>query len=759
MNTTSKSRRGFMKTFALGAGSLVIGVTLGDRKVLHAQEVADETSFVPSLWLEIEQNGQVRIWTHRSEMGTGIRTSLPMIVADELCADWDKVSLVQAIGDPAYGDQNTDGSRSVRQFYEVMRSAGASARLMLERSAAAIWSVDPSRCHAIDHEVKGPKGLRISFGALVKRAREQAVPEAKELNFKKPEERRYVGKEEVRFHDVQDVVTGAASFGADVKVPNAVTAVIWRTPTLHGTIKSFDADAALKVPGVIKVLELPKFQGTAPSFQALGGIAVIAENTWSAIRGRMFLKVDWEPGKDADFQSSALMDEMEVSSNKDARVIRESGNVQTAMDQAVTLHKADYRVPFLAHAPMEPPVAIAIVKEGTCEAWAPTQNPQAARGTIAQVLKLSPDKVVVNVTMLGGGFGRKSKPDFIVEAAMLSKMLNGQAVRVQWTREDDIRWDYYHTAACVHMEAGLNDKGMPAAWLQRSTFPTILSTFNAAAKDGSELELGLGFTDVPYQIEHLRAENGQAQAPTRIGWLRSVAHVYHAFADCSFIDELGVLSGNDDAFDFISKALGPDRKIDLTPSLAKGFSYPNHGESLDRYPIDTGRMRRVLKHVCDVAELKKRNKTPNGKGMGIAVHRSFLSYCAVVVRAAVSKDGKVEFPQVDIALDCGLIVNPDRVRAQLEGAVVFGHAIAMMGEISIRNGRTLQENFHDYRVSRMHEAPLDIRTHLLQNEALPAGVGEVGVPPIAPAICNAIFDACGKRVRDLPISKHDLSWA
>jgi len=738
-------RRDFLKGMLGVAGGLVLGV-----RPLSAQTATTQGPWAPNIFLSIAEDGLVTIIAHRSEMGTGIRTCLPAIVADELGADWERVKIEQAIGDAAYGSQNTDGSRSVRNFYDAMREAGATARIMLARAAAAAWDVDAAAveisAHSIQHKASGKSATLADF---VQAAAALPVPGKEELTYRSPESYRYIGKE-FPIVDRSEIVTGSAEYGMDVRLEGMKYAAIMRCPVLGGKVLSFDASAALAVPGVEKVVPMPEV--AAPfAFHALGGLAVIANSTWAAFQGKTKLSVEWDYGEHAGYDSAAYREELLASVNTAGEVVRARGDVATALSTSATQHAADYYVPHLAHAPMEPPVATVRVADGMCEAWAPTQNPQAAQDELAQALGLEKEKVIVHVTLLGGGFGRKSKPDFIAEAALLSRELEAP-VKVVWSREDDIQHDYYHSVAACRLEAGLDEKGKAQALLMRTAFPSIMSTFDPSVDGPSGFELGLGLTDLPYDIPHIRCEKGKAKPHVRIGWLRSVCNIYHAFAASSFADELAHLA-KADSLTYLLDMIGPDRHLDLA---AEGTEYGNYGAPLEKYPVDTGRLRHVTEVVAAKAGWGR--KLEKGRGMGIACHRSFLTYVANVVEVEVAKDGTLRIINVDVAADCGLVINPDRVRAQFEGSAVFGASLALMGEISAKEGRVQQSNFHDYPVCRINEASWDTRVHLVDSSAPPAGAGEPGVPPFAPALTNAIFAATGKRIRSLPLSAHDLSW-
>jgi isoquinoline 1-oxidoreductase beta subunit len=726
------------------AGALVLCARLLPTELTGAAE-AIAAAWNPSVYLGIETDGTVIIVAHRSEMGTGIRSVLPAVLADELEADWSRVKIEQAIGDVKYGSQNTDGSCSIRDFYDAMRAAGAGARMMLESAAAAKWGVPVAECKAQNHQVvHASSGRKLGYGELASAAAQLPAPKKEDLRLKSPAEFRYIGKE-LPTVDRDDLCSGRGVFGVDAKMPGMVFASIERSPVFGGKLKKYDDQEARKVRGVQRTVVIDAFK-PPHMFQALGGVAVIADNTWSAMQGRKKLKVDWEPGENAAYESQAYKNSLFETVRKPQKVVRNVGDVDAEFAKGGKTHEAEYYVPMLAHAPMEPPAAVAEYKDGKVVTWAATQNPQAVQDAIAAALGIDKKNVECHVTLLGGGFGRKSKPDYVVEAALLSKAV-GKPVKVIWSREDDIRFDYYHSVAAMYLKAAVDGKGRPTAWLQRCAFPTIGSTFNPAANYGQGFEMGMGWNDVPFDIPNHRAENGPAKNHVRIGWLRSVSNIYHAFAVDSFADELA-RTANRDPVEYLLDLVGQPRKLDL-----KGYS--NYGKSLDQYPVDAGRLRNVIELAAERSGWAKKKPT-KGRALGIAAHRSFLTYVATVVEVEVDAAGKVRIPRVDVAVDAGQVINPDRVKTQFEGAAAFGASIALMGEITAAAGQIQQSNFHDYPVARINEAPYETHVHIVSSQAPPAGVGEPGVPPIAPAICNAIFAATGKRIRDLPLRKHKL---
>ncbi len=747
------SRREFLaRTAAIGGLALVATGTqilkAADAPRYGADGMPHGTVDTPWVFVSIGEDGIVTIVVHRSEMGQGVRTGMPLIVADELEADWGRVRVQQAPADEEkYGNQDTDGSRSTRHFIEPMRRCGAAARMMLESAAAAAWNVPASEVHASNHEVVHERsGRKMGYGALARRAGKLPVPARDSLKLKQPAQFRYIGKEGTRLADGADIVTGKAQYGIDPWFPGMAFAVIARSPVLGGKIRHFDGEAASRMPGVLKVMEMPATVADA-QFHPLAGVAVVATNTGAAIKAREALKIEWDDGPHGQYDSDAYRAELEKAARNPGQVIREAGDVNGAFAKAARKVEAEYYLPHIAHATMEPPAAVARIVDGRCEVWACTQAPQVTRADVAKHLGIPFANVTVHVTLLGGGFGRKSKPDFAIEAAQLSKALDGRPVKLTWTRDDDLHHDFFHTVSVEHLEAGLDANGKVTSWLHRSVAPTIGSIFMPDPRHELPFEQGMGLINLPYDIPNLRLENPEAAAHTRIGWFRSVSNIPHAFAVQSFVAELAAAAGRDHA-QFLLDLIGAPRKID------PGSQHDswNYGESPARYPVDTGRLRRVIETVTREAGWGR--KFAAGGGLGLAAHYSFVSYAAAVVEVSVDKTGYLRIPRVDVAFDCGPQVNPDRVRSQLEGAVIMGVSLATLGEITFKRGRAQQDNFHQYRLTRMDTAPRDIRIHLIPatDWSVPlGGVGEPGVPPVAPALCNAIFAATGKRLRRMPI--------
>jgi isoquinoline 1-oxidoreductase beta subunit len=749
------SRRGFLKgvagasVFVLGArylpGSLLAATPAG----MGGADPMAEAVLQPNVFVGIATDGAIYIVAARSEMGSGNRTGLPMIVADELDADWKRVTVVQGTGNEKYGDQDTDGSHSVRSFFDTLRQSGASARLMLVRAAAAQWGVPEAECHtAMSTVVHTKSGKTLGYGELATAAAKLPVPAKEELKLKERKDWSYIGKP-TKSYDLKNMSTGKAMYGQDVRMDGMLYASVMHPPVYGGAVQSLDDAAALKVTGVKQTVTIDPWKPPV-GYQALGGVAVIADNTWSAFQGKKKLKVEWTKSEHGVWTSDKFRKDLEETAKKPGKVVREVGDVDAEFAKGGKVIEAGYYAPMLAHASMEPPAALANFKDGKVEIWAPTQNPQGAQEAVAAAVGVKKEDVLIHVTLLGGGFGRKSFPDFIVEAAVLSKK-TGKPVKVVWSREDDTKFDSFHSVAAMYFKATLGANGMPTAWLQRSVFPPIASTFDSAAQYADAGEIGLGFSDVPFAIPNQRAENGPAPAHTRIGWLRSVANIYHAYGIHSFVGECAHAAGKDEV-EYVLALLGPDRIIPKT-ELAK--DYTNYDGDLGQYPLDTARFKRVVQMAAEKSGWGKK-KMGNGFGMGIAVHRSFLTYVATVVQAEV-KDGQVVVTRVDTALDAGTIVNPTTVRQQFEGAVVMGTSIAFYGEITATDGVIDQGNFDTFQVARMNVAPKETNVYIVASDAPPAGVGEPGLPPFAPALYNAIFAATGKRHREMPLSRVGLA--
>jgi isoquinoline 1-oxidoreductase subunit beta len=754
------SRRTFLRGAAALGGGFALGLILDPFRphpfyggVIGSAQAAEGAApaagtLSPNVFVSIDNTGTVTVIAHRSEMGQGVRTSVPMILADELEADWSRVKIEQAVGDKIYGSQYTDGSRSVRHNYERMREFGAVTRTMLVQAAAIQWGVPAAECKAQNHRVvHTPSGKSLDYGQLVDTASTLAVPSAKQITLKDPKDFRYIGKP-MPGVDLPDMLVGKAVYGIDIRLPGMLYAMVEHCPVTYGRVKSFDAGEALKVPGVKKVLEIPQNQPPIV-FNTLGGIAVIATNTWAANEGRKKLKIEWDYGPNVVYDSDAFRKDMEEATTKDCKVVRKEGDVQAALADANKVIEADFYVPHFAHATMEPPAAVALVKDGKCEVWSSCQDPQAARSTVAGAIGFDEKSVTSHVTLLGGAFGRKSKPDFAAEAAILSRQL-GAPVKVTWSREDDLQHAYYHTCNAQRITAGLDASGKVVAWHSRSVFPTIWSTFEKTDPEyGHKIELSLGYLDLPYAIPSIQLENGKAKAHVRIGWLRSVNNIPNAFAHNTMANMLAEAAGRD-PYEFLLELIGPDRVLDLS-----GTDYWNYDQTYEEYPIMTARLKNVVRVAAKNAGYGR--KLPARQAIGLAAHRSFTTYVATAVHVKVDKDGRVSVPRVDVACDAGRVVNPDRVKSQMEGACIYGMS-ACVTEITAKEGRIQQSNFSEYPVVRMPDAPREIHVHIVDaGNYPPGGVGEPGTPPFAPALCNAIFAATGKRILELPINQGKLA--
>jgi len=724
-------RRDFVKLFGLASGGIILGCSVAsDSKDFIPLE--SKKGFHPNLFVHLEENGNVTLIASRSEMGQGIRTSLASAIADELEADWQYVSIVQAIGHEKYGNQNTDGSRSVRTRLEPMRKMGATAKMMLITAAAKKWNIAEAACKAENHFViNKDTNEQIFFGDLVADAANLPTPKEKNVQLKKVEDFKFIGKT-LKSVDLTDFTHGTATYGIDVRIPNMKFAAIARSPVTFGSVKSFTKNKAEKVAGVEAIFEMPRLiPPTGKFFGMLGGVAVIANNTWAAFKGKLDLDIEWNKGPNKNFDSEAFTKTLTERVHTIGKLVPGArGNVNTAFDTAVKTVEATYHVPFLAHSPMEVPNATAWFQGDKIEVWAPVQDPQTARSELAHFFEIPIENITVNVTFLGGGFGRKSKSDFVVEAVAVSKKINAP-VQVVWTREDDIQHSFYHATSAQYLKGSIDNHGKVTGWLQRVGLPSIVSSFKPLSDYASGFELNQGFTNNPYAIKNFRLENVKAEANLRIGWMRSVVHIHSAFGINSFVDELA-FAAQKDPVQFHLELLGKDRII----------------EGKSKFPFNSKRFKNVLSTTADMANWGA--ELPKNHGLGIALHYSFYSYIATIVEVSVV-DRKVKTENIWTTIDCGLALNKDNIKNQLEGAAIFGMSLAMFGKISTKDGAVEQNNFFDYQMTRMKDTP---NIHINIVDAMhepPTGVGEPGVPVIAPAICNAIFNATGERVRSLPL--------
>lgn len=717
------SRRNFIKSIGWVSGGLILSCNFNS----GSEDEKEPFVFNPKLYVQLNPDGSLILVATRSEMGQGIRTALTSVIADEMEADWSRVTVLQATGDVKFGDQNTDGSRSIRYLYESMRKVGATFKAMLLTAAAKTWEVPESECTADNHFVVHTSGKKIGYGDLAEMAATLEVPE--DVTLKSPENFRYIGKT-LPSIDVENYANGSAVFGLDKRLADMKFVAIQRCPVTFGTVKSFDKSGALKVNGVLEVIEIPRME---KPFGALGGVAVIATNTWAAFKGKEALKVEWKFGENKDYDSEKYMEQIMANVHKKGTVQKSTGDVESAFEKAHTIVESNFEAPLLVHAPMEVPNAVAWVQGDSCEVWAPTQDPQTARTEVADYLGIPEEKVTINITFLGGGFGRKSKPDYIVEAVAVSKAINAP-VQVIWSREDDIQHSYYHTVSAQYMKASLDENGKVTGWLHRFAFPSIESTFEPGTDEPQGWETHTA-SNIPYDLPNMQVETGKAPAHVRIGWLRSVINIPHGFSVNVFADELAHAAGMD-PLEFRLKMIGEDRLEDT------------EGD----YKYDTARLKYVLKKAAENAEWGK--TLPDGHAYGIAVQYSFLSYVASVVEVSVIQD-KVKVHNIFTVIDCGTAVNKDTIKSQLEGSAVFGMSLTFYGKITAKDGAIEQSNFDNYQMLRMPEAP-KIHVEIVESNERPTGVGEPGVPVIAPAMINAIFKATGKRYYSLPLSDHNL---
>ena len=705
------SRRDFLKAGGIACGGLVLGFYLPNLQG-GTQAMGAEPSFDPNAFLRIGADETITVIVNKSEMGQGVYTSLPMVIAEELECDWDRVRAEPAPVEPVYnnpltGIQMTGGSMSVKTEWDRMRKAGAAARMMLIGAAAKQWKVKASSCRAENGKVVHSSGKALTYGQLAEKAAHMPVPE--KVPLKDPSEFKIAGKPKHRL-DTPEKVNGRGIFGFDVKIPGMLTALVARSPVFGGKVKSFDASKAREVPGVRDVVQIES------------GVAVVADNFWAAKRGRDALQIAWDEGEWASISTQALQEQFAAAATSPGVVARKDGDPEKALASASKQVSADYELPYLAHAAMEPLNCTVDLRSDGCEIWTGTQFQTVDRDAAARVAGLDPGKVKLHTTLLGGGFGRRANPhsDFVVIGIEVAKAVK-KPVKVVWTREDDMKGGYYRPMWHSRLAAGLDSDGNPTVWLHTLVGQSIMagSPFEKRMTkngiDGTSVE---GAADVPYEIPNVLVSLHSPRNGVTVQWWRSVGHSHTGFVVESFIDELAHEAGKD-PYQFRRALLA---------------NHPRH------------------RGVLDLAAQKAGWGTalPADRARGIAMHASFSSFVCEVAEVSIGPSGQVRVHKVVSAVDCGRTVNPSIIEAQVESAIVYGLSAALYGAITLKDGRVQQSNFNDYRVLRMDAMPV-VEVHIVPSREDPTGIGEPGTPPIAPAVANAIFSATGQRIRRLPI--------
>ncbi|MFZ1517952.1 MAG: xanthine dehydrogenase family protein molybdopterin-binding subunit [Ignavibacteriaceae bacterium] len=700
-NKSKQTRRKFIKVVGMSGSGLMLASFIPFNNILA--NIGDEPKiFAPSVFLNIDSNGVVTIIFHRSEMGQGIKTSLPMLVAEELEVDWEKIVIVQSDADKKYGSQSTGGSTSIRRNWEPLRIAGATARVMLILAAANKWKTGIENCYAENgFVINKNNGQKFSYGELVEDVSKLTVPS--DVKLKDYKDFKLIGKRVPRV-DTPDKIYGKAIFGMDVVVPGMFYAAVSRCPSFGGTLKSFDASKTKSLPGIIDVVQIPS------------GIAIIADSTWHAFNGRDALVVDWNLGPHANVNTEIIRSEMTKHLKEDGAEFENRGNINTDIKDELKL-EAVYEVPFIAHAPMEPMNCVAKYVNGKAELWAPTQNAQNAQSEVANALSIPESDVTVHITLMGGGFGRRLVSDFAVEAAEISKAC-GKTVKLTWTRAEDMKFGYYRPPSMNVLKGSVTKEGKPAKFYHHVIAPSITQMRFNKDLTAEKSEIKEGTVNLEYKIPNLKITGTLIPTHVPISWWRSVYNSQNPFAVESFIDEMAY-AAKKDPYLFRKEMLPPDSRLTNVMNIAAEKS--GWGKKLE----------------------------PN-KGMGIAISAGYESYCAQVAEVTVEKN-QLKIEKYVAVIDCGVVINPDSVEAQLEGAIVFALSAALKGEITINKGGVKESNFDDYPILTYDETPV-IEAHYIKNAFKVGGVGEVGIAACAPALVNAIFAATGKRIRRLPIN-------
>ena len=716
---TNLNRRQFLKTSAAASAYAVTGLTIGFHLPAAAQRGRPNApTSQPNAWVKIGTDNSVTIICHRSEMGQGTYTSMPMLVAEELEVDMRAIRVEMAPADPAYinkllGGQLTGGSTSVRDAWTSMRQAGAQARMMLISAAANEWNVPESDCRAQNGQVLSKSGKKMFYGQLAAKA--SALPLPKDPPLKNASEFKIVGKP-IRRLDTPAKVTGTAGFGLDVELPGMLVASLAQCPVIGGKVVSVDDAKAKSMPGVRSVVRIDD------------GVAVVADTFWQAKQARDALVIKWDEGSGAKLSTASISQQLKDTLAKPAASVKKTGDADQAIAGAAKKLQASYELPFLAHATMEPMNFTADVRKDGCDIYGPTQFPQLAEGMAMQITGFPKEKVKVHTTFLGGGFGRRIDVDFIVQAVQISKAV-GKPVKLVWTREDDMTHDFYRPVSLNTLSAGLDDKGTPVGLKSRLTSQSVTARlFPSFVKDGMEPFMTEAAV-TPYNIANLSVENMIVDTGVRVGYWRSVSHALNAFANESFTDEMAAAAGRD--------------PLEFRMALLVGK--------------DNERYRNVLKIAAEKAGYKPGGKLGNGRFQGIALMEGYGTYIAQIAEISVVQNA-IKVHRITVAVDCGMMVNPDIVKAQVESSVVYGLSAALLSKITLKDGRVEQSNFHDYPVLRINEMPV-VAVHLVASTEQPGGIGEPVTATIGPSIANALFNATGKRIRKMPMTADELNKA
>ncbi len=719
MSNQNVSRRNFLKIAGVATGGLCISIALPSNALAEKGIITDSSTEL-NAFIHLDENGDTTIYCGRCEMGQGISTALPSAVADEMEADWQRVKIQQGDADEKYGPQSTGGSKSIRVMYKPMREAGATAKAMLIAAAAKVWQTSADNCYAQSHFVINKLNQqKLGFGELASIAKNMPIPD--KVTLKKKSEFNYIGKQLAR-HDQDEVVVGKRIYGVDTKIPGLKYAAIIHCPVLGGSIKSVDKTEALKMKGVSDVIEIPRFD---IPFGSIGGVAIVADNSWTAQQAVKKLKVEWNLGENAIYNTKDYKQQLVENVEKPATLATKRGDVNKAFKKAKHKLKATYTGGHLSHSPMEPNASVVWVQKDSCEVWASTQSPVDIQKVLGQYLKRDPKDIIVHVAMAGGAFGRKFMCDYVHEAAVISQKA-GVPIQLIWSREEDMRTGYYHSINAQHIEASMDEQGNVTGWLHRAAFPSIPTLFDPSIVRAPKGTLNAVANHL-FGVKNIRVESGDAKAHTRIGWYRAVNSIFYGFAFSTFADELAYKAGKD-PLTFVNQLFDNNKK--------------------KKQRKDVKRIKAVLALVAEKSNWHNRENLPKGQGIGLAVHYSFKSFVAMAVHVEVKNDD-IKVLNVDCAIDCGQILNIDGATAQMEGAVVMGMSLALSTEITFRNGAVVNSNFHDYPVLRITDMP-NVQVHITDSDKNPTGLGEPGVAPFAPALSNAVFAASGKRYRNLP---------